>query len=425
MMHSTTLLMALLLALPGAADDSANRDWPEWRGPEQNGVASVGEPLPASLAPDAARWTTNIPGESTSTPIVVGNQIILTSQLGTAPLAQARDGEPRMGDDEVTFVVLALALEDGRELWRYSLRSDGVLPSVHVKHNLASPSVVSDGERLIAWFGTGQLVSLTLSGELEWQRHLGREIGPFEVRWAHGSSPALDADRIFLLCDHAPQSYLLAVDKTSGETLWKADRGSGKRSYSTPLVIPRGDSTAVIINSNEAIEAYDPQSGEVLWKVGQPIRVPVSTPVWHDGILYSSRGYRSGPYLAVRTGGSGDVSDSHLLWRNKTGAPYVSSLLYYDGLVYMATETGVASAIDAANGELVWRERLGGDFSASPFAADGKIVLANEEGELFVIKAGREYELLSKTEYPERIMASPVHAGGTYLIRTDSKLYAF
>ena len=425
---SALATLALLFATTVTATEASTSaseasDWPEWRGPDQNGVANG--TLPADLAPDAATWSIDLPGMSTSTPIVIGRQIILTSQLGKAPIAASRDGGGGSGDSEVTFLVLSFSLDDGKELWRHSLISDGVLPSVHMKHNLASPSVVSDGERLIAWFGTGQIVSLSIDGELEWQRHLGREISPFEVRWAHGSSPVLVGDRLLLLCDHTPESYLLAVDKKSGKTLWKADRGAGKRSYSTPLAIPHGDGTAVIVNSNDRIDAYDPETGEVLWFVGQPVRVPVSTPVWHDGVLYTSRGYRSGPYMAVRTGGSGDVNESHILWRVATGAPYVSSLLYYDGLIYFAMETGVASAVDPASGETVWRQRMGGNFSASPFALDGKVVLANEEGELFVVAAGREYQQLSKAEYPERIMASPVVAGGKLLIRTDSRLYAF
>ena len=189
--------------------------------------------------------------------------------------------------------------------------------------------------------------------------------------------------------------------------------------------MPRGDDHTVIINSDNRIDAYDASTGELLWYVGPPTRVPVASPIWANGVLYTSRGYRSGPYFAVRTGGSGDVNTSHVLWQHQTGAPYTSSLLYHDGLVYLATENGVVSAVDAANGETVWKERLGGYFSASPVAADGKIYLLNEEGEAFVLKAGRQFVQLSKTEFPERLMASPIAANGRVFIRSDGRVYAF
>ena len=146
------------------------------------------------------------------------------------------------------------------------------------------------------------------------------------------------------------------------------------------------------------MDAFDPSTGEALWHVGEPNRVPVPTPVYHDGILYASRGYNSGPYFALKIGGKGDAS-SRVVWEVKTGAPYVSSLLYYEGLIYMATETGIVSCVDAGNGRLLWRERFGGVFSASPVAADGKVYLINEAGEAFVLEAGRDKKILRKGHF--------------------------
>jgi outer membrane protein assembly factor BamB len=166
----------------------------------------------------------------------------VTAQLGSGPVERAREpgGLAREGDDEVAFTVLCFDRRDGRLLWEHELAAEAPLTAVHPMHNLASPSPTTDGERLIAWFGSGQLVALDFDGGRLWQRNLAAENSPFELRWGHGSSPVLSGDLLFLLCDHDPSAYLLAVDKRTGKDVWKADRGSGLRSYSTPLVIDAG-----------------------------------------------------------------------------------------------------------------------------------------------------------------------------------------
>ena len=211
---------------------------------------------------------------------------------------------------------------------------------MHDKHNLASPSPVTDGQMVYAWFGTGQLVALDMNGKMIWQRHLGQEISPFDVIWGHSSSPTLFGDLLILLCDHEPASYLLAVDKRTGKERWRADRGKGRMSYSTPLVVNTPSGPELIVNSSERVDAYDPRTGTLLWFTGGTNRFPIPMPVFHDGLIYMSRGYRSGPYMAIRPGGRGDVSKSHVVWESATGAPYISSLVYDAGLIYMATDVG-------------------------------------------------------------------------------------
>jgi outer membrane protein assembly factor BamB len=293
-----------------------------------------------------------------------------------------------------------------------------------MKHNLASPSIVTDGARVYAWVSTGQLKALTLDGELAWSRNLAKDIGPYEILWGHGSSPVVYKESLILLCDHQGQAYLMAVDRKTGKTLWKVDRGKDRRSYTTPFIVrgPKGDE--LIVNSSERVDALDPASGELLWWTGEANRVPVPSPVFANGLIYLNRGYSSSPYLAVRPGGRGDVSKSHVVWEVKTGAPYVSSLLFYDGLIYMATETGIASCVDAADGKLLWRERLGGVFSASPMGANGKVYLVNENGETFVLNAGRQFQVLHKNVIEERTLASPAVSGGRLFLRTDDHLLA-
>jgi outer membrane protein assembly factor BamB len=314
-------------------------------------------------------------------------------------------------------VVQALSRRDGRPLWEYKFDADGFMQPVHIKHNMASPSCVTDGELLYAWMGTGQLVALTLDGKEVWKRHLGTEYGPFEILWGHGSSPAIYKDTLILLCDHQGKAYLLSLDKKTGKQVWKVERGKDRRSYSTPFVISAPQGYELIVNSSERIDVFDPATGKPLWHVGEENRVPVPMPVFHNGILYTSRGYSSGPYMAV-------TPDGKVLWEVKTGAPYVSSLLYYEGLLYMATETGIASCVDAATGKTLWKERFGGVFSASPVAANGKVYLINESGEAFVLQAGRELKILHKNLLAERTLASPAVSGGQIFLRTDEHLIA-
>ena len=417
----SVVVRLLLLAAPMALASN----WPQWRGPSADGI-SIEQNIPVEWSAEKnIAWKTPLAGFGTSTPIVWGDRIFLTSQIGDGPYEGRSTWDfenasiaRRTGErDKVRFVVQAISRRDGHVLWEYKFDADGFMQPVHIKHNMASPSCVTDGELVYAWMGTGQLVALTFQGKEVWKRHLGKEYGPFEILWGHGSSPTIYKDTIILLCDHQGQAYLLALDKKSGKQIWKVERGKDRRAYSTPFVIPGPQGDELIVNSSERIDVFDPATGKTLWHVGGENRVPVPTPVFHDGILYTSRGYSSGPYMAV-------TADGRVVWEVKTGAPYVSSLLYYQGLLYMATETGIASCVDAATGKTLWRERFGGVFSASPVAADGRVYLVNEGGETFVLQAGRELKILHKNVLAERTLASPAISGGRIFLRTDEHLIA-
>jgi outer membrane protein assembly factor BamB len=263
-----------------------------------------------------------------------------------------------------------------------------------------------------------------MNGRRVWERHLGKEISPFDVAWGHSSSPVVFEDQLLLLCDHGPKSYLLSVDKRTGREKWRADRGSGKMSYSTPLVVAGPNGPEIIVNSSERVDAYNARTGEPLWFFGGTNRFPVPSPLVHDGVIYMSRGYRSSPYMAVRPGGKGDISKSHIVWENTTGGPYISSLVHDNGLVYMATDVGAVTVVDAKDGSRVWQQRIEGVFSATPVAADGKIYFLSENGETIVIKAGRTPEVLARNDIGERQIASPAVSDGQIFIRTDDHVVA-
>jgi outer membrane protein assembly factor BamB len=437
-MSRRVLLVTIGLAMVGAATLAA-ADWPSWRGPLGSGVSvETGLPVTWSATQNVA-WKATLAGVGVSSPIVSGDQVYVTSQVGTGVrrpgshprLAQgasaAGAGERALeaagGDGKTYFVVQAFSRVDGRPLWQHRMEASGELPGVHDKHNMASSSPVSDGRMVYAWFATGQIVALDRTGKLVWQRHLGKEVSPFDITWGHSSSPTLHGDLLLLLCDHSSASYLLAVNKETGRQVWKADRGKGRASYSTPIVVEVAGRSEVIINSSERVDAYDAKDGTLLWHVGGSNQFPIPVASYENGMLYLSRGYRSGPYMAVRPGGRGDVSATHVAWQVPTGAPYVSSLVQYQGRVYMANDVGVLTAIDAKTGQRVWQERTPGVFSASPVAGDGKVYFASETGETLVL-ATNGPSIIARNDLGERVLASPALSGGRIFIRTDGHLFA-
>jgi outer membrane protein assembly factor BamB len=253
---------------------------------------------------------------------------------------------------------------------------------------------------------------------------LGQEHGSFLTPWGHGSSPVLYKDLLILLCDHEPVAYLLALDKRTGERRWKVDQKGGRVSHSTPVVAPGPGGDELIVNSSARIEAYDPATGALLWYAGGERQTPIPSAVFAGDAIYLSRGYRNSDVLAIRPGGRGDVTATHVRWRIPNGASYVPSILYYQGLIYMTNEVGVVTCAEAATGQQLWRGRLDGVFFASPVAGDGKVYFVSETGETFVLRAGRKQEVLARNQLDERFLASPAIAGGKIFLRGDGVLFA-
>jgi outer membrane protein assembly factor BamB len=443
--HYAACLTVAAIGIAGG--ETFAQDWPQWRGPSSHGVSlETGLPTMWSTSENVT-WRVALAGLGTSSPIVWGDRVIVTSQVGSSARAEGAE-HPRLARDdgalagreqpiggrrhpgnerpgEVWLVVEAFRRSDGERLWEYRTPAIGPLPDVHEKHNLATPTPVTEGQRVYAWFGNGQIVALDLDGRAVWTRHLGVEFGPFRTLWGHGSSPVLFDDLLILLCDHLSDAYLLAVDARTGNTRWKADRGRDRTSHSTPLVIEGPEGAELLVNSSARIDAYDPTTGALLWFTGGPRQTPIPSAVAHSGRIYLSRGYRSSDYMAIRPGGRGDVTATHVDWRAPSGGSYVPSILYYDGLLYMTNDVGVVTCADARTGEHVWRHRLEGVFFASPVAGDGKVYLVSETGDTFVLRAGREEpEVLARNDLGERFLASPAIARGRLFLRSDGTLFA-
>jgi outer membrane protein assembly factor BamB len=439
-MRRLSLCALLTLSLTSAV---SAENWPNWRGPTSTGISpETGLPVKWSDTEGIA-WKAPIRGLGISSPIVWGDRVIVTSQIGTGiarsgpRLFQGGDaaeaGERALGgaatgvvstrSATTSFLVTAFDRNNGRQLWEYEAAAEGNLPEVHEKHNLATPSPVTDGQRIYALFGTGQLVALDMSGKLAWKRNL-TEHGAFNLQWGHGGSPIVYKDMVILQVYHGgPASYLLAVDSATGANKWKADR-AGVTSYSTPFVMEFAGGVELIVNSSEGMSGHSLTNGERLWYMNEANRFPVPVATQRDGIIFASRGHRSGPYMAIRPGGKGDIAASHVVWKVETGAPYISSIIEHNGLIYMMGDVGVANVVDAKTGQRVWQERLGGVYSASPIAGDGKIYFFSENGETLVLSAGRAPDVLSRNKLNARILGTPAISGGRLFIRSDNTLFA-
>jgi outer membrane protein assembly factor BamB len=421
-------------------------NWPQWRGPGMNGI-STETSLPTEWSADKnIAWKTALAGLGGSSPVVWNDMVIVTSQIGDAPVSGgsaqpllARDdsvlaqrenamGGPRGRGSaprrELFVVVEAFNRIDGKRLWEFRADVTGTLSENHEKHNLATPTPIIDADRIYAWFGSGQVFALDHSGKLIWKRHLGEEYGPFTNNWGHGSSPTLYNDLLILLCDHDSNAYLLALDKTTGKERWKVDRGRDRISHSTPFIVPGSRGPEMIINSSKRIDTYDPASGKLLWFADGERQTPIPTPVFYDGMIYLSRGYRNSDYLAIQPGGSGDVSATHIKWREPNAASYVPSILQYQGLLYMTNEVGVLTCADTKTGQRVWRHRLDGVFFASPVAGDGKIFMLSETGDMFILRAGPTAVVIAQNKLDERFIASPAISNGHIFLRGDRTLFS-
>lgn len=415
-------------------------DWPQWRGPSASGVSNERQ-LPVRWSDtENIVWKAPLRGLGISSPIVWGDQVYVTSQAGSGVVRpgprlvqggnptdageRALGAGPTSGDGKVVFVVSAFDRRDGGKKWEYELPAEGDLSAVHEKHNLASPSPVSDGERVYAWFATGQIAAIDRAGKLVWKKNLGSEYGPFVINWGHGSSPVVHKGQLILLCYHEKASYLLALDARTGAVRWKSDAATGVTSYSTPLVAESNGRTEIVVNSSVGVSGHDFATGERLWHFEEANRFPIPTPLVHDGVIYTSRGYRSSPFMAIRAGGKGTMTESQLVWRVPSGAPYIASPVHHDGLLYMAGDVGVLTVTDAKTGERVYQERIGGVYTASPVVGDGKVYLVSEDGETIVLGTGRAPKILARNKLNARQLASPAIAGGRLFIRSDDTLYA-
>lgn len=381
-------------------------NWPGWRGPQRTGVTSdTGVPISWS-ATDMVLWKAPLSGKGTSNPIVWENRVIVTESLGR---------------DQSELQILCFSRDSGRLIWRQKLW--GTAPTLYYAvSGMASPSPVTDGKHIYAFFGTGDVFCLDLDGQLVWQRALAEEYGVFENRFGASSSPLLTGDTLILQCDHYGDSYVLAIDAQSGENRWKADRPGNWLSWSSPMLMQTGDQRELILAGSEKVEGYSPETGEKLWTVRGFSRECVPTPVIGDDFLIAVSG-PNGIHAAIRPGGRGDVTESHVLWKNDRGTAFVPSAILVGPRYYVADDKGILTCFEARTGRLKWRKRLEGKYTASPVSAEGRIYFTNEAGQTTVIDAAHEeYTELARNELGEDVYVSPSIAQGRLFLRSSKHL---
>ncbi|HWB00924.1 MAG TPA: PQQ-binding-like beta-propeller repeat protein, partial [Pirellulales bacterium] len=298
-----------------------------------------------------------------------------------------------------------------------ALAEHEIEPNVRDKNGFASATPVTDGERVIAFFGNGGLVCYDFQGHQQWHHPLPG----FNTTWGTGASPLLYRDEVILVHDqNKATSFMLALDKYSGSLLWKHDRAKAM-GWSTPLVLHVGDHDELLYAGGETVRGYDPLTGEELWKLDGPTHEVVPTLLSDDHLVYCASG-RQGPTIALRAGGHGDVTATHLVWRTPRGGPHVPSPLLYDGHIYTVNDTGIATCLNAADGKLVWQARVRGKFSASPIESEGRLYVSSEEGVTYVLKAGPKFEVLAENDLGSPILASPAALDGRLYLRTAEAL---
>ncbi len=402
----TFLALALGTVISHAAD------WPEFRGPTGQGHANTTK-LPSEWsATRNVAWKQPVPGRGWSSPSLSGGKIFLTSAVGEA------DGGPR------GLRALCFDAKTGRQLWNTPLfEQDGRAPRIHNKNSHASPTpLVADG-RVYVHFGHQGTACLDLKGKVIW-KNTSLNYPPVH---GNGGSPILVGDKLVFSCDGGSDPFVVALNKKTGKVIWNTPRFTTAKktfSFSTPLLITVAGKQQIISPGSGAVCALDPKDGKEVWRAryGEGYSV-IPRPVLGHGMIFIGTGYDAPIVMAIRVDGTGDVTDSHVAWTMKKGAPNTPSLLLVGEELYMVSDGGIASCVEAKTGKVHWQERAGGNYSASPLYADGKVYFQNEEGIGVVVKAGKEFQKLASNDLGERTLASYAADDDAFFIRTEQHLY--
>jgi len=429
-----TYLAMSIAAVTGAIGDDS---WPQFRGPDGQGFSNATS-LPSDWTKDDnVLWRTDVPGRGWSSPVVMDEQVWVTTAVETEATEEFR--KEKLAEDpfadaknvlqSVAFHAVAYDLATGEVLHNLRLTQVNEPVPIHSLNSYASPTPVLEPGRLYCYFGTfGTFCVDTHSGEVLWRQQLvqNHSVGP-------GSSPLLVDGLLILTCDGTQEQFIAALDARDGQLIWRTDRppmsgddGEHHKSFSSPVLAGTGPDRQIVVPGAQWVAAYEPQSGEEIWRVlhGNGFSL-APRPITGDGLVYFYSGFAGQGLFAIRTDGRGDVTDTHVEWTQDDVASTRPSPVMVDDRIYIVTERGVAGCIDVASGEVVWRERLGGNYSASLLGTANRIYAFSEEGLVCVFQTGDDFEKLEEHELGERIMASPAVVGETVLLRTEKTLYRF
>jgi outer membrane protein assembly factor BamB len=428
-----------------AEAESAVGSWPSFRGPHASGTAE-GQHLPDTWSVETGEnilWRTPIPGLAHSSPIVWGNRVFVTSAISRDPKATFRpglygDGDASEDRSRQRWMIYALDKQSGRILWQRMAYEGEPLNKRHIKSTYASSTPATDGRIVVAWFGSQGVHAYDVNGNYLWTVDLGRvNMGAYNIptfEWGPASSPIIWNGLVIVQCDTQADSFLLALDETTGRTVWRTERRE-LPSWATPTVAETAAGPELVTNASNFIRGYDPRTGKERWHLGGSSLITAPTPVFGDGLFVIASGRApERPIFVVRSGARGDLTlpdgqatSDNIVWSRTGRGSYMPTPLLYNGLVYVLANNGVLDAYNLHSGEEVYRKRLpliGSGFSASPVAADGKIYLSNEDGEMLVVAAGPEFKHIATNSMRELLMATPALSEGIMYVRTSATLVA-
>ena len=439
------LLFGLSAAAAGAEPDTS---WPAFRGRGGTGV-SGGYPIATSWNADAAagkiagiKWRTPVPGLGHSSPIVAGGRIYVCTAIrkapGKAPLKMALGGEPNAANDndEQSWVVLCYDAASGRDLWRKVARSAKPRATRHEKATHANTTLATDGQRLVAFFGSEGIFCYDLDGKLLWSRDLGViNISKYGIGWGYGSSPALYQNRIAIVCDDPANPFLAALSLDDGKELWRVSRkGICERSWGTPLIHAGPSSVQVVANGWPLSVSYDLETGKELWRLSVGGDNPIPTPFVANGWIYLTNAHGGkAPVFAIRPEARGDISvkdgatsSDGVVWFTPQSGAYISTPVVYGDYIYLGNTNGVVRCLHAKTGDKLFEERLSPEAQiyASLVAADGKVFCPSLDGDVYVLKAGPKFQLLARNHMGEPCFATPAISKNLICFRTTESLIA-
>jgi outer membrane protein assembly factor BamB len=443
-------MLRMLLSIAGCivAVISA-ADWPAYRGP---GAGGVGEGVaPTGWNGDAGaastrniKWKTPISGLGHSSPVVIGNKLLITtavSSAGKAPLKLGLYGSGGSAADDAVqeWVVYCLDKRTGSVLWRQTAHRGKPRVRRHTKATHANTTAATDGKRVIVFFGSEGLYSYTLDGRLEWQKDLGTlDMAPSDDRtlsWGFASSPVLLEDTVVVQSDSKDNGFLATLSAADGRELWRVPRASTSVcSWATPGVFKTGGRTQIVANGYPYIAGYEWKTGRELWRLKSEGDIPVPTPFMAHGLIYVANAHGGkAPLYAIRPEARGDITpapgsrvSAGLAWSEERNGSYLQTPVVYGDVIYACTSQGIFKAYDARTGRKLYEQRLGsgGAFTSSPIAADGKVYVSSEEGRTFVVKAGPLFELLATNDLGEPVLSTPALSDGVLYIRTPRGITA-
>jgi len=429
--------LVLSTLLSHALVSAEDTNWPQWRGPGGQGI-SPDRGLPIEWSKSAnVRWTAPIEGRGHSSPVVWGDNLFLTTAVegpvvpGAKPVVHMENGEVFVHPDSVgathshSFKVICLDAETGRVRWERVAYDGTVYDDRHRMSSYASPTPATDGRHVYVYLGSEGLYCYDFAGNLVWKKDLG---GVATFGMGVGTSPVLYRSLVILQVDEntGERSFITALDKMTGDEVWRVSR-EVQASWSTPLLIESGGRNELVTNGNEAIISYDPGNGEELWRVKGVESNAIHTPVTGHGMVFVTAGYPRKITKAIKLGGSGDLTGTaNVVWEYEKGTAYVPSNLLYGDYLYLVSDKGILTGIDALSGKIVYeggRVPVPSMFKASPIGFQGHILLASEDGDVFVVRGGPVHEVLAVNSIDEPIWASPAIADGKIFIRGEKHLY--